>query len=266
MPIAAQWHPSYTQGFARNAAEAAYPGLRAESALLAHPPLGFMNTVVRDESGRHNHGTYNGAWAVDPAMGPVLSMNGTSHYADFGNAPSLLERDTLTVLLWWKGTSYTSLDTYASRWDTGADKRSWLIYQSTQPAIQLTADGTSAVRKIYNFSAADKAIIIDGSWHQFGFTWDLGTLTLYIDGQEALGVTKSEDDAFTQLFASTIPVLLGASQANGIKERWLPDQYGPVTVHNRVLFPGEIQQMHVDPSAIVRPKRRTLPPGIVRSP
>ncbi len=56
--------PSWKQGFARNAAESAYPGLWKGLVGAWVPSLGVTGLTLRDVSGRHNHGTLTN---MDPA-------------------------------------------------------------------------------------------------------------------------------------------------------------------------------------------------------
>ena len=248
--------PSFSRGFARHAAEAVHPNLRQKAALIVHPPLGITGATVFDRSTYRNHsaGNYNGAWAVDPAMGPVLSMNGTSHYVDFGNAPSVQEQNTLIVLIWWKESGVPdSGDTWVSRYNTGADKRSWVILLSAGLVrVTITQNGdTVANVKTYDFSAGDSATVRDGGWHQFGFSFSSNLLKLYLDGREATPGAMSKDEDVAQLFADDIPVLLGCRQTSGTKESWMPGQFGPAFIANRALALGEIQQLYIDKHAIV---------------
>ena len=67
------WLPSYSQGFARSAAEAAYPNLRNGPRFCWHGPLGPTGSRAFDVSGRANHGTLIN---MDPAADWVITAKG----------------------------------------------------------------------------------------------------------------------------------------------------------------------------------------------
>lgn len=80
---------SYSTGFARCAAESAYPEYWRGLVGCWCPSLGVTGNLIRDWSGHHNHGTNNGAdWTVGK-YGPCLDFNGSSDYVNCGHDVSL---------------------------------------------------------------------------------------------------------------------------------------------------------------------------------
>ncbi len=254
----ASWTPSFKQGYASSQALAAHPEAWDGLALNVHAPLGNTGGIIRDVSGRKNNGTNVGATFVPGGLlGGLWSMSG-DNYINFGNAASLQEQSTLTVLVRWRETTGPSQgDTWVSRFDSGADKRSWVIlYNADDDVVRfvLTQNGDTADNvKSYDFSAADTAIARDGDWHQFGFTFNSGTLALWLDGRVAVPDINTDQD-IASLFADDVPVLLGGRPASGVPGSKMPGEFATCMIHNRVLTPNEIKALYHDPHYIVRPR------------
>jgi hypothetical protein len=103
--------PSYSQGFARYAAQSEAPGLWRGLVGSWCPFLGPTGLTLRDWSGHHNHGTLT---TMEPAVDWVVTVDehGNSVYAlDFGtNEYVFLENEitftTGTIVLHFTGTVY----------------------------------------------------------------------------------------------------------------------------------------------------------------
>lgn len=77
--------PSYQQGFARSAAESAYPQLWSHFAASWATSLGPTGLRVIDSSGHHRDGTINGATAEQFWNGQSAVLDGSDDYVEVGS-------------------------------------------------------------------------------------------------------------------------------------------------------------------------------------
>jgi len=123
----------------------------------------------------------------------------------------------LTVGAWIKGAGQNNIaiiDKYS--WEN--NMRSWSVESTTtgdydKLRIILSDDGgwNAGHRMDYRSSIT----VFDDTWHYFAFTFDSGTLKLYIDGTEDTNVTKSQDDAITTLYDTRYPLYLSGIMNSG---------------------------------------------------
>lgn len=117
---------------------------------------------------------------------------------------------SLSVSAWIRTSSINGV--IAAEYLGTGNQRSWLFWVSSLGKLQvdLSEDGGTVNKKLYTTNAA----VHDGEYHHVGFTWDSGTLSLYIDGDEA-AVTKALDVSFTTLFDSTADFEIGSLNGAG---------------------------------------------------
>ena len=121
--------------------------------------------------------------------------------------------DEMSAFIWAKGNEQISKSFFGQGGaGVGINKRSWRLMTGDwsfedKLAVYLSDDGTASFghRKYYY---TDSAIAFDNYWHHVGFTWNSGTLKLYVDGKEA-SVTKDNDDAITSLYNTDADVSIG---------------------------------------------------------
>lgn len=85
----------------------------------------------------------------------------------------------------------------------------------------------------------------DETWHLIGFTFNAGTLTIYVDGVADTNPTKSYDDAITTIHNSTADLALGACMSNGVAAQQMTGYLGDAWIYNRALTPLEIQHNYL---------------------
>ena len=153
---------------------------------------------VFTDGGFNNAGTNHGAITIDTFnptgdTGQSLSVMGTINSAALANA------------------------VIANQYDNTANIGAWRIAcggvgNTNKLRVFIYSDGTGATYKDY-LSSVDA---IDSTRHTFGFSWDNGTLKLYIDGVEDTSVTKTNDDVFTAMSSFTTPITIGTNINDGI--------------------------------------------------
>ena len=177
------------------------------------------------------------------AQDSCYTFNGSNQYAWIADDPVFNFGSYMSAFVWVKGSDTGANDAIFGHWDTSANKRSWLIYHDNSSSrkliILLSDDGTfnSSHRRYYTTSAN----IIDGNWHLAGFTWNSGTLKLYVDGVEA-AVTKTYDDAITTLYNADINLMIGSYLDGGSLTGYLTGSIDDVRLYNQAIPTSEIQQ------------------------
>ena len=112
----------------------------------------------------------------------------------------------------WAKTSSAASQAMASEYTTTGNQRGWQAgVASGKFQVVISQDGLfSTEYKQYDSNDS----VNDGEWNHLAFTWDAGTLTLYINGVEA-AVTKTTDNAITAIYNGTAPFVIGAISAGG---------------------------------------------------
>ena len=125
--------------------------------------------------------------------------------SDFVLIPDPNESTTsLTVMCWLKTSATGDSSVVMGHQDINNNNRSWVITMSksgsgsgTKFRVVLDELGTGnpAFQKDY---WATTGTVSDGTWHHCAFSWDSGTLKLFVDGVEQ-SVTKDLDASFTSI-------------------------------------------------------------------
>lgn len=103
-----------------------------------------------------------------------------------------------------------------SQFAVAGNQRGWALSVGSTKShfevfISQTGGNGAGVKKVYESSVNG----FDGSWHLIGFTFNNGTLKLYVDGVEDTTPTKSFDAAITTLFDSTASLRIGDDDTTG---------------------------------------------------
>lgn len=140
----------------------------------------------------------------------ATGLSGT--YVSIPNDSSLNETGTFSFACWHKsevGDSFTPISAFASQWDPTGNDRGWYIGNASadKDRLRVILDSVGDLSTSYKdyYSSID---IRDNAWHLVGFTWNAGTLKIYIDGVEDTSVTKTNDDSFSAINSSANDLLL----------------------------------------------------------
>lgn len=230
--------PSWKQGFARNAAGSANPGLWRGLVASWMASLGPTGATLHDISGRHNNGTL-----VGPTWTPgSLDFNGSSDYVLAGATPTLTDMSV---------TVRAKLDIASGGDDALASNVSWTAAVGWHLAVQATPRvvfyGKPDVFLSYNLDPTD-------GYHTYTATINNGVARLYVDGI----LRDTDTNVYTD---SDLPVRIGARPGNlGTGQRdYFDGKIDYVHIHNRGLVANEAMALHVDPNALVQPRVRTFP-------
>ena len=219
--------------------------------LVLHCPLSeerYNATTKRvdDLTPYENHGTAaSAANFVADRMGHTtraMTFNGSSDNVRISDSASMSSVSAMSVFTWVKGVAQSS-KMIITHYDTGPSQRAFRLasfHSSPYDKMRLiiSDDGTfdSGHRKDYSSSI----IVFDNTWHQVGFTFDAGSLKMYIDGIEDTNTTKAYDDAITTIHDSTADVMVGCFLFNDAPADFFGGSIADVRMYNRALSESEI--------------------------
>lgn len=240
--------PSYSQGFARSAAESANPGSWKELVWVGAPFLGPTGLTLFDWGGRKDHGTLTTmvpatdwvpspyGWALD--FGTIgedkhVAMSGLSNVSGNTTTLSVLARldteDVEGVVLFGTTTGSTVY---------------WQIQKAASDTVYIHSQAISTPTDGY----------WDGVWRWYTFVSDGANVLFYVNGN---------------LVASAVAV--GTSLAAGSKDfqlgKWvsgsnwnLEGAIAEVVFHDRALAASEIEELYTDPDAhaLLQLRQRTV--------
>jgi prepilin-type N-terminal cleavage/methylation domain-containing protein len=189
------------------------------------------------------NGTLHGTTSVttDCPQSTCLSFNGTSDYINVVDDTVFNFGTQMTAMIWEKGGSQSGKYLLA-QYDTGLNKRSWMVRTSSSTMeMYISDDGTlnSGHVKRYRTNSA----FFDNNWHLLGFTWNSGTLKLYADGADQ-AVTKVNDDAITSLYNSDADLTIGCGMNSGSSNDHFAGQLDEVRTYNVVIPTAQIEEIY----------------------
>lgn len=193
------------------------------SGLVGYWPMDEgSGTETYDASANGNNGTLvgNPAWATGK-VGSAVTFNGTSQYADLGDA-SALQNSVMTVEAWIK-TSQTSGSMEILNKDSAFDME--VNYSSL--AIYDPSSGNVCSSGVN---------VADGNWHQIVVSYNGGVTNgtvIYIDGvQKATCTWKPQNQ--------TADLTVGAAYSGGSISGGFNGTIDQIKIFNRILSPQEV--------------------------
>ena len=250
----ALWEPSYEQGFARGASEAANPNLWDELLFNWHGPLGVTGIgtdSIKDTAGRSHHGTPSGMDGSDWVMtekGWALEFDENDDYVqipDFDYGPFF------SVGFWYKltdnvGTFFQYMFSHGA-WNTANSLNIYIAEQGEAESNNLRVAFRDSNDASAQFLNAGTGFVV--GWHFVVFTVGINGATLYVDGLQLANDGALGGDSFdpnTDVFIGSRSVTPG--------DRYFGGQISNVFIYGRALTFSEAQHLHRDEHAIVRPR------------
>ena len=199
-----------------------------------------------------NHGTnYGTKYSYDNPSPPVefgsasRSFDGVNDYITI---PDIDESTTnLSVALWLKTTDQDWVTTHLANWISADNNRAWFIGPSRTAEtngkklmvfITENGAGTTPVKRYYGTTD-----VSDGTWHHVAFTWDNGTLKLFVDGSEET-TTKVLDHAMTTIHNSNGPITVGCTWVNDLPANFGSGGRADVRIYNSTLTATDISDLY----------------------
>ena len=185
------------------------------------------------------------ALAFDGFGNRSRSLDGSSDYISI---PDINESTTnLSVALWLKTTDQDWVTTHLAHWKNTDNNRAWYIGPSRTAEtngkklmvfITENGAGTTPVKRYYGTTD-----VSDGTWHHVAFTWDNGTLKLFVDGSEET-TTKVLDHAMTTIHNSNGPITVGCTWVNNAPANFGSGGKADVRIYNSTLTDADISDIY----------------------
>ena len=176
-----------------------------------------------------------------------LVLDGTDDAVTIPDSAALSPTDDLTVFLWVKGAGQGSV--LMSHYDYGASQRAWVMRGggagSVYFQIILSDDGSYDAAHVKEWIATDTTLL-DNTWNSVAFTFESGTLKMFVDGIEQTTLVKNADDAITTIHDCTKSLVIGNYWNNEptFGGSWFNGELDNAMVIDRVLTPAEITALH----------------------
>ena len=257
--------PSYSR-YAKARSIALNPGLWDGLELCVHSPLGKTGPRAENIANRRRFGTLTtmdlATDCVVTSKGCTWDFDGIDGYIDFGDLDHWTESvvDGFTIAGWLKRPDITATDNWVNKYQAGHTE--FIAGFLATRFYGWVRDNTGG-RHIGRYAANLGTYCSNDAWHHFAMTYNGGTTSasvkLYIDGvrRDSTNFTTGAG-SFTTIRNTDAPLTLGKDSA-GLAGAPLEGQSTGFSLHSRPLALSEIQLLHSDEHAIVRPKIRVWP-------
>jgi len=205
------------------------------------------SAYIYDQSGNGNHATITGAVPTTLANPPIgWYCDGTNDLftiTDFlctGNSGQ-----EITVLQWIYPHLFAADDRTICHLDIGTNQRAWrlgIMDANGKYAVGISDDGTAAAGHQKNYTSSVN--MTASKFNLIGFTFNAGTLSLYLNGSVDTNPTKTTDDAITTIHNSTANLTIGCSLNNGVGGNFSNITTGEAWIFCEVLTPLRIRNMY----------------------
>ena len=235
--VSAQSIVGYQQGYARNKAEALHEGLWDGLVGCWASSLGISGAVLRDQSGKGNHGSFTGdlTWSIEQGK-QSITADGTNDAIDLGSEVDAIGTSDFTIVAWVKMSKSAPDETIVAAGNTAAGDL--LIYKASTNGYRVLSSGGSGISMLSTDYIADE-------WVQVVVRREGSTAKLYLNADQKAQDTSASDD-----ITSTDWWIHAASGT--VRDASSP--IGDICYYNRALTQSEIQQLYVDQSALFRRK------------
>ncbi len=204
------------------------------------------DAVVPDSSGKGNNGaakdgdTTNTLQYVQGRFAQGLKFDGVNDCIYIPDSTSLSSTSALSVSVWVNGLDGNNKNIIGQS-DLTLNQRAWRILANSSQKwkVLLSSDGVNNDKTYISSGVA-----FDGQTHHLAFTFNAGTLKLYLDGVEDTSLNKTSDTSITSLFNSTANVGIGCNFDNGGQNAPSSSMIDEAAVWNRALSAAEILQLY----------------------
>ncbi len=213
---------------------------------LSTPPIGCVldlaglpggGNKMYDRSPYGNIGTITGAaWVRTPGGLWCLDFDGADDYVTIPDDPSLDITTTLTALVWVNTSDVSTTRVSLSKYKVTGGNREWQIDRESADGEVCVYFGDPADGSYEGREVTDTAYYVNNTWLLTGFTFNAGTVVIYINGVAVASSTLGTIPA--SLYNGTSDVGVGSDGDLGAL--WKGKLALP-RIYNRALSALEIQ-------------------------
>ena len=176
------------------------------------------------------------------SLGKCLSFNGTTQFVTITDDTTLDFGTKMSAFIWVKGSSQDDKGVFG-QFDETNDLRSWAIATSGASATKMKvhlASAGSTVAKTY----ISTETVFDNKWHYIGFTYNVNTLNLYIDGVNITPASTSPDSVMTTLATSTALASIGSYVNSTLVAKPFTGSLDNAILFNEAVTVSEVQRQY----------------------
>jgi len=173
---------------------------------VGHLTSGNPAIMTNMDSGDITDSTYSDGGTIKK-----LDFDGTDDYVSCGNGDTLQITDKLSVRAIIGVGSQGSSETFVSKYSTTTDIRSWSIQTQTGESRKvrvIVSDNGEYTDHTKDYYTTNDILGTSG-YNEVGFTFDGGTLKIYVDSTEITAITKTRDDSITSIYNTSADMVIG---------------------------------------------------------
>lgn len=178
--------------------------------------------------------------------GSCLSFDGSNDYVSIPDSALFNVGSYMSAFLWVKANAQTNEKFVFTQGDGPLSQRAWSmssygVSPYNQLEVLISDNGTINVGHYKHYLT--NGVVFDNNWHLLGFTWNIGTLKIYIDGTEA-AVTKISDTAITSIYNSNTILSISAIISNNSPALFFNGLIDDVRMYNAAIPTSQIQEQY----------------------
>ena len=180
------------------------------------------------------------------AQDSCYTFNGSSQYAWIADDAVFNFGSYMSAFVWVKASPQNGLPVF-DHWDYGTvNQRSWTIstgYASPYNGIKIILSDNGIADSSHRKDFDTTAVAFDNNWHNIGFTWNNGTLLMYIDGK-SVTYTSTGSLISNSLHNSTARLTMASYLSDGSPVSYSTGSIDDPRLYNQPIPTSEIQQTY----------------------
>lgn len=222
--------PSFENGFAPRDGEALYPNLLKGLVGAWCPSLGITGGILRDVSGRNNHGALTNMdpatdWVIDGGKG-ALDFDGVNDYVE---VQQVNLATSFTISFWMKSGDINQSQKYIISRVSAGDNDYSIIYGYASQSLEFYSGRYSGT----NPRTYSAIVINDTNWHYITYSYSPGEWSGYLDGIRVF------NNSATFTLTMTSGAFFGFSTFDR-NSRFFDGRLDDIKIRNRCLIADEV--------------------------